>query len=619
VRLGSAAEPGRDPAARASSPRRPPRPRAGGDTWRWRASYWIFRAIVGVGRWLPTRLCYAIAEPIARVCYVFFRGHRRSIVENLTRVLADRDRARAAGRRVFPHFSKYVIDFFQVPARGSQHLMRRVDYGDWERLDALVREGRGVIFVTVHLGQFEAGIASVAGKGYPVSVVADTFAHAPMNDLVQGLRRNLGLRVIPGETAALGAVRALRRGEVLGLLLDVVPPGQEVEVDFFGAKAVVSALPARLALMTGARIVTAVAPRDPVRTERLVPEIDYDIAYAPTEDRDDDVAALTQRLAASIEGFVHRYPDQWFAFRPVWRGERSGGAGWEFWTLELSIHLLGWLPRRPAYALAWLIGTLAYYLRRGMRADVESNMGRVLGPAAPAARVRAAAREVVRNVCRYYADLILLRRMRPESLLRERFTVHGLDNVMPVLEKGRGSVVATAHFGNPEMAVQVAPLLGLDPFVLSEPLEPRRFSDLVHALRAVHGLRYEEVGYRAMRNAIRHLRRGGSVAITCDRDIQGTGLDLTFFGRETRLPLGAVELAYRTGAALIPAYCRRRRGGYDLVFEPPVPLAETGDRAVDVRATARALLGRVEAWVRSDPGQWFVLERVWDRADGPEG
>jgi KDO2-lipid IV(A) lauroyltransferase len=172
-------------------------------------------------------------------------------------------------------------------------------------------------------------------------------------------------------------------------------------------------------------------------------------------------------------------------------------------------------------------------------------------------------------------------------------------------------VVATAHFGNPEMGVQVGAVLGLDILILSEPLQPPAFAETMRDLRAVFKPRYEDVSFGAVANSIRHLRKGGVLAITCDRDIQHNGTPLLFFDQPARMPLGAVELAQRTGALVVPGYCIRSTDGFDLYFEAPLDLRGTGDSKADAEVNACALLERVERWIASDPGQWMVLERIW--------
>ncbi|HLF71328.1 MAG TPA: lysophospholipid acyltransferase family protein [Dehalococcoidia bacterium] len=284
---------------------------------------------------------------------------------------------------------------------------------------------------------------------------------------------------------------------------------------------------------------------------------------------------------------------------------------WKLWALLLGVRLGRVLPRSVSYAIARVGADLAFQLRPSIRGNVEDNMRHVLGAGASRERVRATAREAVRNVARYYVDLVRLPRTDLKAMIGHEIRLHGFDRLTSRLEAGQGVVVATAHYGNPEVAVQVGAILGLDVLVLAEPLEPPAFARLMRQLRSAFAPRYEDVGFGAVADSLRHLRAGGCLAITCDRDIQHNGSPVEFFGVETSMPLGAVEFAMRTGAALIPGYCRRKDEGYDIYFEEPVPLVDTGSKDDDALTNARALLERVEVWLRADPSQWFVLQRIW--------
>src|SRR3989304_2106337 len=99
----------------------------------------------------------------------------------------------------------------------------------------------------------------------------------------------------------------------------------------------------------------------------------------------------------------------------------------------------------------------------------------VLGGDATRLAGRAPAREAFRNVARYYVDLIRLQHTTAQQLL-ESVHIEGLDRVKSRLDAGQGVVVATAHFGNPEAAAQVGPVLGLNMLVLAEPLQPPAFA-----------------------------------------------------------------------------------------------------------------------------------------------
>lgn len=579
---------------------------------RWFIAYWISRIGAAFGPFLPTTIWYALAWPFAELCYLVMFNRRRTIRQNLTRVVGEAEAA-AATRRVFHNFARYVIDFYQLPRLSKEALRRRMDFEDWEPLREALGHEQGALLVTLHLGQAELGAGALAAYGYPVNAIAETFPFAPMNDFIQGLRQDLGMQVIPAKKAKMGVLRCLSRGEALALMVDVVAPGDGVTVDFFGKPTLFSSAPARIAIRTGSRVLPGVVARSERDPKRLLPLMEFDLRFEPTGDEDSDVIALTQRIATALEGYVRRFPDQWFAFRPAWGDpiSQSPAGRWKVWGLKTAVGLGGRLPSGVAYALAKIAGDLAYRFRQGVRADVQDNMRHVMGADAPPEAIDAAGREAFRNVARYYVDLMQLPRMNLEKRLGKDVRLHNFDVLEGAIERGRGVVVATAHFGNPEMGVQVGAVLGLDILILAEPLQPPAFAETMRDLRAVFKPRYEDVSFGAVASAIRHLRKGGVLAITCDRDIQRNGAPLPFFGSTTRMPLGAVELAQRTGAVVVPGYCIRSSQGFNLYFEPPLEMAGTGDPKADALTNARALLARVEAWIASDPGQWMVLERIW--------
>jgi KDO2-lipid IV(A) lauroyltransferase len=501
-------------------------------------------------------------------------------------------------------------------------LDRRIRFDAWDKLDAALDESQSTIFVTLHLGQADLGGAALSTYRHPISVIAQTLEYGPMNEFVQGLRRSIGMKIIPAKKAKLGVLRALNRGEVLATMLDVATDGESICVDLFGAPARVSSAPARLALRTNARVLPAVVARDNRDPATLVPLIDFDFCYQKTGEEDADVRLLTQAMALSLERFIVRYPDQWFAFRPIWGASEQSRARevrikterWMEWALALAVKYGNRMPRPLAYGLARAGGELGYYLRPTARADVEDNMRHVLGPQAGPDLVRRHAKEAFRNVARYYVDLIRIPASKQEFSRHVR--LHNLDRLTAPLERGQGVVVATAHIGNPEMAVQMSAVLGINVLVLAEPLQPPSFAKLMTGIRSAYGARYEDVSFSAVANAIRHLRRGGCLAITCDRDIQGKGVPIPFFGAPAKLPLGAVELAARTGALLLPGYCRRDGDMFDIYFEEPLELIDTGNDREDALTNARALLARAEHWIAEDPGQWMPLERIWRPAEG---
>jgi len=292
----------------------------------------------------------------------------------------------------------------------------------------------------------------------------------------------------------------------------------------------------------------------------------------------------------------------------------------KYLALFIAARGLGWLPTPAAYAIARIVADITYLVYWRARRNVEDNMRHVLGPEASPAEVGKATRRVFRNVTRYYADMVRLPHTDVQRLYEERLTFHGLEHLQKAVAAGRGVIISSAHYGNPELAVQAMKMLGVTVLAFVEPLKPQRYADLMQKLRSSHGLIFRPIGLSSIKEALRHLRKGGVLVILSDRDITKTGPILPFCGTETRVPTGAVELAMHTGAQIIPAFMRRRDGDQgDVYIEPPLALVTTGDDKEDVRVNTLALLSRIEKYVREDPGQWMVLERVWpDGAPAPE-
>jgi KDO2-lipid IV(A) lauroyltransferase len=101
-----------------------------------------------------------------------------------------------------------------------------------------------------------------------------------------------------------------------------------------------------------------------------------------------------------------------------------------------------------------------------------------------------------------------------------------------------------------------------------------------------------------------------------DRDIEGPRMVVPFMGEDASMPTGPIEVALRTGAIVIPSFTTRNGYMLDAYCEEPLELEKTGDFEQDVRAGTLEFLGRFEKRLRADPGQWAVLERVWDGVAG---
>jgi KDO2-lipid IV(A) lauroyltransferase len=278
----------------------------------------------------------------------------------------------------------------------------------------------------------------------------------------------------------------------------------------------------------------------------------------------------------------------------------------------LVVHTIGRMPMSWRYGISRFVSDRVYDWRPSVKEALRSNVRHVLGPAATDDEVDRIARKCARNTGRYYADIVGLYGMDMQTFYDQELDLHGLEYIKAAQAEGKGVVFASAHYANPEFAAQSLSALGMQIFALVEPLRPPELSRLMRGLRTKHGHVYEEISFGAIKDAIQWLRNGGIVCILIDRDIQKRGIELELCGSKARFPTGAADLALRTNSVLIPGWARRM-DGFKIRADigPPLELVRTGNHDEDVRIASQKLLDLFSERLRSDPGQWSTLEKIF--------
>jgi KDO2-lipid IV(A) lauroyltransferase len=288
-----------------------------------------------------------------------------------------------------------------------------------------------------------------------------------------------------------------------------------------------------------------------------------------------------------------------------------------YWT---TFHTLGRMPLPFLYALMSATASVAYRLAPEIRRNIDENL-RHVRPEASERERRSAAKRILRNVALYYADVAHLPRMDLKHFFEKRLIFHGLDEYLrPAIAQGKGVIILSAHYGNPELAVQALAHLDIPVFALTEPVHPR-MSRLMDEFRASKGVTFEPVSVGSVKRVFQTLKRGGVVALMGDRDIEGPKEAMPFFGVPTLMPTGPIEVGLRTGAAVISCFCiRRSKYVLEAWVEEPLEMKQTGDFHEDVHAGMMEYIERLEARLRADPGQWAVIEAIWDgKTEAAEG
>jgi len=277
---------------------------------------------------VPFGLAYRLALPWGDFAYGIWTSKRETARRNYARILGrsvNDPLVNRLGRACFRHFALYIAEMIHVQGWDNQTVLDRLQIEGDEHFDEAESYGRGIIFTSAHMGSPEVAASLVILRGYRITSVAERFGPQFAMDWAVACRARMGITLLPAAGSAIKLVRALRRRQMVAFVVDVgVDKGGGVPVTFFGHRTVFPVGPARLARISGAPIVFGLAVRRP--GGRFLAHICPPILSNRELDPDEDARQVTQRIADLFEGFVRRYPAQWYVFREMWPDD-----GWPLW------------------------------------------------------------------------------------------------------------------------------------------------------------------------------------------------------------------------------------------------------------------------------------------------
>lgn len=282
----------------------------------------------------------------------------------------------------------------------------------------------------------------------------------------------------------------------------------------------------------------------------------------------------------------------------------------KYYGLCLAVLMARFIPMRLGYFLAERGGDAFFLLSAKRRNNISNNVQRATGPDKNKRKILQKTHCVFKNAAKNYFDLTKLSQMDWKNL-DGKVTIERMYHLTRAINEGKGVIIATAHLGNFEFGAHVIASKGVNMMILVEAFESNPLLRKLVALRRRIGVRILPVGIGGMKEGIRTLRRGGTVTIVCDRDIQGNGIKVKFLGEETSFSVGAVDLALRTGAAIVPVFSLRKSNNTTSIFvEPPLKLTNIENHDQAVRANLECLVAIFEKYIRAYSEQWVVLEPI---------
>lgn len=274
------------------------------------------------------------------------------------------------------------------------------------------------------------------------------------------------------------------------------------------------------------------------------------------------------------------------------------------------------LPDRVRCWSVERIAAVTFACSRTYRRNAISNLRLVLEPCAPDDQVIATARAAFRTSAHNIVDLFRLGAVSSDHLAQRVRLEHG-DWTIFERERvcGHGVIVMTGHIGAFDVLGHL--LVGLGhplTAMVGRTLPPPLYVAAV-MLRGAHGMSVVDASPSGFRAMLAALHAGECVGFVGDRDFSANGAPVTFFGKRTTLPSGAVRAARATGAPIIAAYARRTTNGcYTLRIDEPIRIQRTADRAADISGGMEQVVASLTRAIAESPGEWTMFQPVWAHA-----
>jgi KDO2-lipid IV(A) lauroyltransferase len=270
---------------------------------------------------VPRALAYRLADVVGDLFYLANREGRAAVTDNLRHVLGARPSWRLV-REVFRHGARNYYDTLIIPSLTPEELLALVPVRDWRPLSEALAAGRGAIMVGVHLSGVALAGQVVAAKGFAITSVSERVEPPELNELLTRLRSGGGIRMLSlGPDVTRELTGALRRNEVVALVMDRDIAGTGVPVQFFDAETSLPGGAALLALRTGAPILSAVAVR--TSGHQFIGQLDPGIEVERGDSLRESLRLTTRRIAERLEDHIRSHPEQWTVYQRLWPQESA--------------------------------------------------------------------------------------------------------------------------------------------------------------------------------------------------------------------------------------------------------------------------------------------------------
>ena len=292
---------------------------------RWYLEVALFFSISFAVALLPNRLALDAGRWLGRLFFALLARRRQVAIDNISASLPFLERqpgwaggsAERIARETFENLGRSVVEVCKIYHGRGRAIIDAVEFRGLEHYRQALAKGKGVAVIVAHCGNWELLALAFGARYHHVTSVARRQDNPYLNRVTERMRKVYGNGIMYKEGALRGMLTALKRQEMIGMMIDqAVHSSDGVLVDFIGRPAWTTRVPALIARKSGAALMPAFIHREGLKhIITIYPE------YLPSRSDDPEINAAedARGLTRYIENYVIEHPTQWYWVHKRWK------------------------------------------------------------------------------------------------------------------------------------------------------------------------------------------------------------------------------------------------------------------------------------------------------------
>ena len=268
---------------------------------------------------LPRRLSLSIGRSLGKLAYLILPESRSTTLQNLKIAFPNLGTGsiKKISLKVFECLGRNAVDAIRLPKMSWEEIQKITKVEGIEHLEKAYSQGRGVMGVTGHIGNFELLAAYVSLQGYKLSAIGRELYDPRLDELLIKNRQKMGVQNIYSTAGVREVIKVLNSGRMIGVLIDQdTSRVKGIYVDFFGRKARTPVGPAILALKLGVPIVPMAIVQTREGNYKIF--VREEVKPLAGKTKEENICYLTQKCTEFLEQVIREYPDQWVWMHKRW-------------------------------------------------------------------------------------------------------------------------------------------------------------------------------------------------------------------------------------------------------------------------------------------------------------